>query len=244
MKALKDWNLRRTGLILGTAILLSIIASIVVKYNLLAVGLPTPTPTPCFGCIPPPAPAIPTFTPYPISQVIDLAPSIALRDKVKLIVRRASGQYAEFQIPPGMMDSQVPLEQGDVIVNELPPTSLMGRHPSQPIPQILRQSTIPMRKDEAIDFAIQYLQNYRLVGTPDSIIATQTTWGRFSSSFDPNKSVWFVTIQGAFNQEGQSQKRQMYVIFDAVTSAILRAGSGTPDEVPPGLVLPVTPPPP
>ncbi len=207
--------------------------------SLLAVVEPTRTPTPCFGCISPKGPLAPTLSSPPISQVVDLAPNLALSEKARVIVRRKNGTYVELHVSPQWSRSQIPLEQGDTIVTEYPPASLMGRHPPQPTLQPLRQSTSPMQENEAIEFASQVLRSYGLAGTPDSVVATQTTLGKFVQVGDlSNEPVWFVTVTGTFNP---GQKSQMYVIFNATTGAIRRLGEGTPGELPRGSVIPPTP---
>ncbi len=241
MKLIMRWNLGVIGLALAIALFLTLAANLGSHNSLLAVGKATSTPTPCFGCFAPPVPRPATMTPLPISRIIDLGPGLPLKDKARIFVRRSSGLYLEFQVPAGWSRSELPLEPGDTIVDEFPPSSLLARTPPRPTARPLRNSSVPMREDEAINFAIQILRDYGLQGSPDSVSASQTNWGRFSPSGNLNESVWFVSLRGTFLQD-RSEKLEMYIIFDSITSRILRLGSGTPDALPPGFVVPSPPP--
>ena len=88
------------------------------------VGTP-PTATPYPGEIRPPAVFV-TPTPRPISKVTDLASDLSEQDKAKVIVQHPDGTFEAFLIRYEMDLSELPLEPEDVIINLVPPSSLMG----------------------------------------------------------------------------------------------------------------------
>lgn len=88
----------------------------------------TSTPQPSmFGTVP--AILVPSVTPPPVSQVIDLVPQISENDKAKVYVRRANGTYVVFLTRFETEISQLPLGTGDMVIQKIPPPSLMGHQP-------------------------------------------------------------------------------------------------------------------
>ena len=96
-------------------------------------GTPTPpggsqsTPTPSRDYSgPPPSPA-PTAVPK-VEQVVDKAPGMDAKDKVSIVVLKADGQRYRYLVEPGVY-ARTLLEDGDILVNVVPPTSIMGNRP-------------------------------------------------------------------------------------------------------------------
>lgn len=84
-----------------------------------------------------PAPAS-SVTPLPISKITDLAPGLADRDKVYVYIMRCEGTFELFLVAPNTILTQtIPLNPGDVILNWIPPSSLIG----QPPPRVTATST-------------------------------------------------------------------------------------------------------
>jgi hypothetical protein len=243
MKPSKSWNFGHMGLVIGAVVLISIVAT----YSLQAVGLPMPTPTPCFGC-PPTSKGtpVPTVASFPISRSYDLAPRTPVEHKIQVIVRRSNGQYEEYWVPEGIqnLEAVVSISNGDQIVLAGPSAAMMGQHAPPPTSQHLRASTAPMSEKEAIDFASQVLRGYGLQDNPDSVTATRTTWGKVQRPgievSNPDEVVWVVTIHGTFVQ-GRAAKLQLTVVLDDTTSEILSIGGGLPGYIPPGFYIPSTP---
>jgi len=77
----------------------------------------------------PPAILVPSVTPLPFSQVIDLVPQLSENDKAKVYVRRADGTYVVFLARFEMDIAELPLRTGDVVIQKIPPASLMGHQP-------------------------------------------------------------------------------------------------------------------
>ena len=97
-------------------------------------GLNTPTPKPDeFGTIPKLAPSV---TPLPLSKITDLATDLPEKDKVHVYVMRCSGSFELFLLNPNMkIAAVVPLQPGDVILDWIPPASLLGHRPPAIISQ-------------------------------------------------------------------------------------------------------------
>lgn len=88
------------------------------------------TPTPQFSEFgTPPMILAPSVTPLPVSQVVDLVPQLAENDKAKVYVRRSDGTYVVFLTRFEMDIKDLPLSHGDVVVQKIPPASLMGQQP-------------------------------------------------------------------------------------------------------------------
>lgn len=91
-------------------------------------GQRTPTPQLSdFGT--PPMILAPSVTPFPVSQVIDLVPQLSENDKARVYVRRSDGTYMVFLMRFEMDIKDLPLSPGDVVVQKIPPPSLMGQQP-------------------------------------------------------------------------------------------------------------------
>ncbi len=116
------------GLALGLAFVLVIITGKLIASSLSATGEPTPTSTPSIYPAPPPSFLAPSVTPYPIGNVIDLAPNMPGRCKAEVIVLRNGGQIEKFLVPIGEDFSRVKANLGatDKIINAAPPAASMG----------------------------------------------------------------------------------------------------------------------
>jgi hypothetical protein len=88
---------------------------------------PTPTPQPS-GFVPP-SPVISTVTIYAIRATYDLSPTLPLEQKSEIIVRRADGSYDKYLAPPELLIADLPLEEGDAIVQISSPPANFGKHP-------------------------------------------------------------------------------------------------------------------
>jgi len=114
-------------------------------------GTNTPTPDE-FGITPdefgiPQTPG-PTITPLPLSKVTDLAPELADRDKVYILVMRCEGTFELFLVSPSAaadISQVVPLQPGDIILDVVPPASLMGPPPKVLVatPTLTKTGTLP-----------------------------------------------------------------------------------------------------
>lgn len=74
-----------------------------------------------------------TVTPVPYKNVIDLDPLDTDEDKYQITVFRCNGDFDLFLV--GMdrdFDESFYLEEGDIIINSIPPLSLMGKQPPEP----------------------------------------------------------------------------------------------------------------
>jgi hypothetical protein len=114
------------------------------QLSIKEMGLNTPTPNPDeFGTIPKLAPSV---TPLPISKMTDLATDLPDKDKVYVYIMRCSGDFELFLLNPNVKITEaIPLQPGDVILDWIPPASLMGHRPpiitSQPSPTNLPDGT-------------------------------------------------------------------------------------------------------
>jgi len=102
------------------------------------IGSPTPTPNlfPLASVMPKtlPMPELaPSVTPRVYTNIFDLSPEIPLRDKWETVVFRCHGTFDKFLGGPGIdVDQFLNLMPGDVIINSIPPASLMGHKPPTP----------------------------------------------------------------------------------------------------------------
>lgn len=75
----------------------------------------------------------PSVTPRGYAHIFDLSPEISLQDKWVIIVFRCDGTFEKFLGGPEIDIYQfLDLEDGDVILNTIPPASLMGNGPPEP----------------------------------------------------------------------------------------------------------------
>ncbi len=91
----------------------------------------TRTPAPSEFGTPPGVPAV-ASTRWPISQVIDLAGQLDEKDKAQIYVRRANGAIIVFLVSMETSITQLPLQAGDVVIQKVPPASLMGHEIHRP----------------------------------------------------------------------------------------------------------------
>lgn len=98
------------------------------QLSIKEVGPNTPTPNPdAFGTIPEPGPSV---TPLPISKINDLAADLSEEDKIYVYVMRCNGSFELFLLSPNVKIAEaIPLQPGDVILDWIPPSSLMGHRP-------------------------------------------------------------------------------------------------------------------
>ena len=59
---------------------------------------------------------------------IDLAPDVARDDKFAVIIHKEDGRHIRYWMAPGM-DHRDLLEEGDRLIDLIPPASLMGAKP-------------------------------------------------------------------------------------------------------------------
>ena len=102
-------------------------------------------PTPTYDLRPPtstPNPTTPhtfptslpiTFTPYPTPDYIDLSPELPYEDKMVARVYRCNGTWDEYLIDPALFPTAIPLSHGDFIYSTIPPVSLVGHQPPEPV---------------------------------------------------------------------------------------------------------------
>jgi hypothetical protein len=99
-------------------------------------GSPSATPDPFGAVISTTSPRLglgPSVTPRVYAHTIDLSPGIPLRDKWEIIVFRCDGTFEQFLGGPEVNIFQfLDLQAGDVILNTIPPASLMGNEPPEP----------------------------------------------------------------------------------------------------------------
>lgn len=97
-------------------------------------GTSTATPAP-FEYGTPPLVEAPSVTPWPLSSITDLATDLPDEDKVYVYVFRCDGTFALFLVRPGGpnadISTAVPLQPGDVILDWIPPASLVGHYAPQ-----------------------------------------------------------------------------------------------------------------
>jgi hypothetical protein len=75
----------------------------------------------------------PSVTPRAYANIADLSPEVPLQDKWETIVFRCNGTFDKFLAGPGVeVDQFLKLEPGDVVINTIPPASLMGQEPPEP----------------------------------------------------------------------------------------------------------------
>ena len=94
----------------------------------------TPTPTPpgySEGLTPQEHPP-PSATPRGGLE-IDLAPDVTRDDKAAVIIHKADGRHIRYWMAPGM-DHRDLLEEGDRLIDLIPPASLMGAQPPEATP--------------------------------------------------------------------------------------------------------------
>lgn len=75
----------------------------------------------------------PSVTPRIFANIIDLNPEVPLRDKWEIIVFRCNGNYDKYLRASGTdIDLYLKMEPGDIIINTIPPLSMMGHEPPEP----------------------------------------------------------------------------------------------------------------
>lgn len=87
---------------------------------------PTRTPTPKPDEIRTPPPFAPTFTPYPVTEVTDLAPELAAGDKATAFVQHPDGTFQKILFKYNTDPKDLPLRPSDVLVQIVPPASIIG----------------------------------------------------------------------------------------------------------------------
>lgn len=99
-------------------------------------GSPTSRPFPLTSVMtktPNQPPIVPTVTPRVYANIVDLSPEVPLRDKVEIVVFRCDGTFDQFLAGPEIDVYQyLNLGPGDVVINIVPPASLMGVEPPEP----------------------------------------------------------------------------------------------------------------
>jgi hypothetical protein len=126
----------------------------------------SPSPTRPADCIPlpkniyndlksPPTPAanIPSVTPIPFKNTIDLSPDIAMSSKWETIVFRCDGSFDRYLTGPNLDPRKaISLGPGDVIILAIPPSSMMGvespnlyHSDTSPSPQPNQAYPLPMQ---------------------------------------------------------------------------------------------------
>lgn len=98
------------------------------QLSIKGLGSNTSTPKPDeFGTMPVPAPSA---TPLPISKITDMATGLSDKEKVLVYVMRCDGSFELFLLDPNMKIAEaILLQQGDVILDWIPPASLLGHEP-------------------------------------------------------------------------------------------------------------------
>jgi len=103
-------------------------------------GSPTSTPFPLTSAMtitPNKFQVAPTVTPRVYANVFDLSPEVPLRDKWEYMVFRCDGTFDQFLVGPEIdFDPFLELGPGDVIIDMIPPASLMGIEPPEPTDQV------------------------------------------------------------------------------------------------------------
>jgi len=78
-------------------------------------------------------PIAPSVTPRVYANIVDLSPDVPLRDKVEIVFFRCDGTFDQFLAGPEIdFDPFLNLGPGDVVINIVPPASLMGIEPPEP----------------------------------------------------------------------------------------------------------------
>ena len=104
-----------------------------------SLAVPGATNTPRFDEYRPDDIGMPTVTPIPFKESIDLAKDIPITDKGRMIIRTKEGDYKEIFIdsakltglPEDRARALLGLSAEDEIINVIPPQSLMGNIPHQ-----------------------------------------------------------------------------------------------------------------
>jgi hypothetical protein len=96
-----------------------------------------PTPTPLPQDFVPPPPVISTVTVYTIEATIDLSPTLPVEQKSEIIVSRIDGTYIKYLIPPDFSIDDIPLQQGDVVVQVSSPQANFGKNPFSASPTVI-----------------------------------------------------------------------------------------------------------
>lgn len=103
-------------------------------------GSPTSTPFPLTSAMtltPNKFLVAPTVTPRAYANVFDLSPEVPLRDKWEYVIFRCDGTFDQFFTGPEIdFDPFLELGPGDVLINMIPPASLMGIEPPEPTDQV------------------------------------------------------------------------------------------------------------
>jgi len=98
-------------------------------------GSPTPTQFPLTSMITitPLTPQLaPSVTPRVYANTVDLSPEVPLQDKCEYVVFRCDGTFDKFLAGPGVdVYLFLNLGPGDVVINTIPPASLMGHEPPE-----------------------------------------------------------------------------------------------------------------
>lgn len=81
----------------------------------------------------PQPPIISTATIYEITNTLDLSPTLPLEQKSEIVVLLQDGSYVMLLVPPNFRVSDLPLQEGDVIVQISSPTADFGKNPFPPI---------------------------------------------------------------------------------------------------------------
>lgn len=72
----------------------------------------------------------PTITPRIYNQTIDLSPEISIKEKSQIIIFRCNGTFDLYLLGSEInINEKIILSPGDLIINTIPPASLMGRKP-------------------------------------------------------------------------------------------------------------------
>lgn len=113
-----------------------------IPHETLPIGLPTPTPNILTLPVPTP-PHSQGVTPIPFSHIYDLSPQLPQRDKCEIIVFRCNGAFDQFWAAPDIdIHRAIALAEGDIILNSIPPASLMGHEPPPPPTDVLDKPAI------------------------------------------------------------------------------------------------------
>jgi hypothetical protein len=116
----------------------------------------------------------PSVTPRVFGQVIDLSPELPYQEKTEVIIFRCSGVFDKYYAGPEMDILQaINLEPGDLLVNSIPPVSMMGHQPSEPSSwnEITPSTSIPYPPPTAPSFetATQISYPAPVTSTPENV---------------------------------------------------------------------------
>jgi len=103
------------------------------------------TPTPNRISVYTPIPR-PTVTPQIYTNIIDLSPQLPANEKSEVIVFRCNGNLDKYLAGSDInIFENLQLEPGDVIIDSVPPTILMGHRPPDPSPRttVITPSLVP-----------------------------------------------------------------------------------------------------